>query len=205
MRQADGSWALAVARAETLNAIRFLNESRLFKDSDLPREKASLVSSRDEQRFRIERSLSRELEQTLTRMEGVLEARVHLNLPVVDPLFGQPLDKNARGGASALLAVSKEFAKKPDEIAALIAGAAGLNAASVTVLLDSGETGRAEAVGAFAAEDPPSGPDKLLPRSRAGGGHKAHAAALLTLAGMLFLGWLMIRRRKTEVWETIDE
>ena len=139
VRQADSGWALSVSSSNARQAIGYLIDSRAMrrpgKGDD---EKASLVSSREEQRFRYERSVSRELEATLAGIEGVLEARVHLNLPLADPLFGTVSGRAGEGTASVLLVTSGELRLSKDEVAALVAQAVGINSQKVAVLVSAG-------------------------------------------------------------------
>ena len=135
VRQADGRWALAVEKDAALPALKLLSDSRLLRAAGRePQSKPSMVSSREEQRFQYERSLSSSIEQTLFAIDGVLDARVHLNLPPLDPLFGQPLSKEA-GSASVLLVTSPGVILPEEKVQALVAGASGIAAAKISVLL----------------------------------------------------------------------
>jgi len=134
VKQADGSWAIAVDSADTVPALRAVSDSRLLRDSqEVPPEKGSLMSSREDQRFRYERALSRELEATLNNIPHVLESRVHLNLPMVDPLFGQKLD-NSPGSASVLLVVKEDSVSRQD-VAAVLAGASGIPFKDISIMV----------------------------------------------------------------------
>ena len=133
--QPDGRWAIAVPQAEVTRALGYLDSRRILsvrdsKNAGTP--KGSLIPSREEQRFRYERSMSGSLEESLSAMPGVLEARVHLNLPDEDPLFGS--QTQAKGSGSVLLVVDERFAALDGEIAALVGGAAGLSTDVVRVL-----------------------------------------------------------------------
>jgi hypothetical protein len=68
----------------------------------------------------------------LNTLTGVLEAHVHVNLPEHDPLLGRKRDVGGTG--SVLLVIDDRFGVKDEEISALVAGAAGVPAGSVTVL-----------------------------------------------------------------------
>lgn len=93
-----------------------------------------MLSSREEQRFQFERALSRELESTLGALDGVFEARVHLNLPPIDPIFGQQLSPT-KGTASVLLLVGADFSAHLTEISSMVAGASGIPIGGVSVLV----------------------------------------------------------------------
>jgi type III secretion protein J len=139
IKQADGRWALAVAKRDVMTAIKYLSRARLLQRTTPNRkERGRMIPSREDQRFEFERALSREIEYTLTSVEGVLEARVHLNLPVRDPLFGRPLDEQAGGTASVLLVATPDFALSKEEISLLVSGASGVAPNAIAVLLSGG-------------------------------------------------------------------
>lgn len=140
VRQADGKWTISVASADALPAIRYLDQSRLFRDkSSQPKERSGLVSSREDQRFTFERALSREIEQTLYSMEGVLDARVHLNLPVRDPLFGRRIKDGAPGSGSVLLVAGESFSFSKEDVGEMVGSAAGVNSSRISVLINISE------------------------------------------------------------------
>jgi type III secretion protein J len=130
-KQADGKWAIAVPKGEEIRALQFIDDSRMLREpSPSFADKGSMISSRDDQRFKYERAISGEIESTIASIRGVLEARVHLNMPPTDPLFGQPLN-NARGTASVLVVGSDGLALSEGEIANLVAGASGIPRESI--------------------------------------------------------------------------
>lgn len=136
-KQPDGKWSLSLPSEQASRAIQYLTENRLVKEeaSKLP-DKGGLMLSREEQRFRYERLLSREIENTLSGVGAVLQARVHLNLPIIDPLFGQNVD-NSKSSASVLLVVGKSNVDK-SEVSALVAGASGIPASAISVTISNG-------------------------------------------------------------------
>lgn len=136
-KQTDGKWSLSVEKADSLKALKYLQSMKLLGTSEknLP-EKSSVISSKEDQRFNYERALSREIETTLANIEGVLIARVHLNLPQVDPVFNQRL-RNDKGSGSVLIIATKDLSHKPEEIALLVGGASGIDAANVSILLSN--------------------------------------------------------------------
>lgn len=131
----NGKWGITVEKSEAIKAIKYLTDARMFKSTtaDYP-EKTSIISSRDDMRFKFERSLSHELERTLLGMAGVLEARVHLNLPNTDPIFGNRLP-NAQGSGSVLIVITPGFAANVGQITELIGGAAGVDKSAINVLV----------------------------------------------------------------------
>jgi flagellar M-ring protein FliF len=141
VRQADGTWAIQVDEADHIGALKALSAARMLRNVE-PREERgnSLLVGREEQRFRHERALSAEIERTLSSVPLVLESRVHLNLPAVDPLFGQRLERT-QGSASVLL-LSRGEGIDPKQIAAVVSGASGIPAESVAVMIQ-----RQEAIG----------------------------------------------------------
>ena len=133
--QPDGRWAIAVPRGDVTRALGYLDSRRILavRDSkNVGGAKGSLIPSREEQRFRYERSISGSLEESLAAMPGVLEARVHLNLPDEDPLFGSR--GPAKGSGSVLLVVDDRFSTNDGEISSLVGGAAGIPIDAVRVL-----------------------------------------------------------------------
>jgi len=133
--QPDGRWAISVARGEIVTALAYLDTNRVLA----PRSsavhatgKGGFVPSREEQWFRYERSVAVSIEDSLGAVQGVLEARVHLNLPETDPLFGTR--KELTGSGSVLLVVDTRYGAKDEEISSLVSGAAGIPASKVTVL-----------------------------------------------------------------------
>jgi len=138
VRQADGTWAISVSTSDSLPAIRHLNESRIIRDTAAGlNTRSGIIGSREDQRFRFERALSKEIESTLSSIEGVLESRVHLNIPPVDPLFGRRLN-DATGSASVLVVASSTSAVSREEVVALVAGASGIAADVISVLISQG-------------------------------------------------------------------
>ena len=134
-RQSDGRWMISVERTESMPALAQLERERLLKEEEKRgAESSSLISSRETQRFSFERSLSGEIEKTLEGIEGVLEARVHLNLPQTDPLFGTRV-QGEKGSASVLLLTDRLYNQEKAAIAGIVAGASGVAASEVSVLV----------------------------------------------------------------------
>jgi type III secretion protein J len=133
-QQSDGRWAITVPAGEAAGALRHLEEVRMFKDfgDDIGAE-PSIMASREEQRFHYERAMSRELERTLGTLGGVLEARVHLHMPQSDPFLSSG-ESSAGGSASVLLIVAANERIPHDDVAAVIAGAAGIARDRVAVM-----------------------------------------------------------------------
>ncbi len=146
--QSDGRWAIAVSADEVLSALSFLDSHRVLASRDTdPKQKpqGGLVPSREEQWFRYERSVAKAIEESLATMRGVLEARVHLHLPESDPLFG--VRRDDRGSGSVLIVIDTVFSAKDEELAALVAGAAGISASNVRVLRSTASAAHDQTVG----------------------------------------------------------
>ncbi len=132
--EADGKFVLAVDSDQVISALRVIDHSRIVKtETTRPKSKSPLISGRAEERFQFERNLSAELEQTVSSIRGVLESRVHINLPPTDALLGLPKSKEG-GSASVLIVTEDESVVDSVSIAKLIGGAAGINPESVSVM-----------------------------------------------------------------------
>ncbi|HZU84438.1 MAG TPA: hypothetical protein VE987_16025, partial [Polyangiaceae bacterium] len=139
-RTAEGKWRVEVARDDVARALAVL------RDEELPRtappgvldalSKGALVPSEAAEHAQLIAGLAGDLERSLERVEGVLAARVHLNVPAPSPLrdLAPP-----RGSASVLL--EHRGSTPPlsaDSVQRLIAGGvAGLLPTDVTVVMVS--------------------------------------------------------------------
>ncbi len=133
-KQADGRWSLSLPESQVAEGIRSLDAHRLLKDEPhLVNDSNSFLGSSENERFKFERALSREIEATLSALPKVLQARVHLNLPHTDPLFGLKSD-NAEGSASVMLISGSSDLDKAD-ITALVAGASGIKPEKISVVV----------------------------------------------------------------------
>jgi type III secretion protein J len=86
----DGQWSVAVDPASFSKAIQMLRAKGLpredFANLGTLFEKKGLVSSPTEERARLIYGLSQELSHTVSEIDGVVQARVHLAMPEADPL-----------------------------------------------------------------------------------------------------------------------
>lgn len=206
--QSDGRWAISVPRDKVLPALSFLDTHRVLSSREgdpKPKSQSGLVPSREEQWFRYERSVSQSIEDSLTTMQGVLEARVHLHLPESDPLFGTRRDD--RGSGSVLMVIDPRFQAKDEELAALVAGAAGISATQVRVLRSTAPAARHESPAEVAVVEPlearpaVSGDQVPIDLSRAASDSTVTrrvevGIASVVGAGIAALGALLVRRRK---------
>ena len=136
--QADGAWSIVVPQADSVRAMQTLSNRRMLRKAPPVRKSSSsMLASREEQNLQYERSLSAEMEYTLTAMPGVLDARVHLNLPERDPLLGEVLDTHANTSGSVLLVLGDRAPVNDDDIQRLVSGASGIPADKIAVLRTS--------------------------------------------------------------------
>lgn len=140
LSQSDGRWTIAVAKREVVPALRVLEFQRVLPSPSprgAPLSKGGFIPSREERLFRHERAMSEALEDSLTAIPGVLEARVHLNLPAEDPLLGA--SRTPAGSGSVLLLVDDSWNARDDDVAHLVGGAAGVPSGAVKVLRSRAE------------------------------------------------------------------
>jgi type III secretion protein J len=148
-----GAWSVEVPAADAARAHRLLAEHELPRARapgfDEVFAKSSMVPTPAEEHARWQHALAGELARSIECLDGVLEARVHLGLPVADPLRPETnsapraavLVKCRPGGCEALRALT-------GDLRALVAGAAeGLEPAAVSLVI---------APGAAAAPAPPA-------------------------------------------------
>ncbi|HEY6460488.1 MAG TPA: hypothetical protein VIY73_10070 [Polyangiaceae bacterium] len=136
----EGKWRVEVSRDDLPRALE------LMREEGLPRPtppgvldavgKGSLVPSEAAEHAQLVAGMAGDLEKSLEDVDGVLRARVHLNLPSPSPLRDAPV---VRGSASVLL---EHLGSTPplsaESVQRLVAGAvAGLLPADVTVVLVS--------------------------------------------------------------------
>jgi type III secretion protein J len=136
----EGKFRVTVARDDTPRALT------LMRDEALPRprsqglldamDKGALVPGQATEHAQLVVGLAGELERSLEGVDGVLSARVHLNVPAPDPLRDGPLPK-----ATASVLVEHRGSTPPipsDAVQRLVAGGvAGLAPADVSVVLVS--------------------------------------------------------------------
>ena len=135
--QSDGSWALSVARKDAISALSSLSNARVFRRMDTTRSElaSGMLPTRETQRFQYERALASDIESTLMALNGVLESRVHLNLPPTDPIFGRTTEEDSGFSGSVLLITDQGFQERHEDIQVLVAAAAGLNPENIAVLI----------------------------------------------------------------------
>jgi len=120
-----GAYKISVARADVARAVSLLDRHDLpaatgkglaetFADR-------SLIASPDEERARLQAALATELERTLAALPNVASARVHVALPMPDPLGVEPV--HARPTAAALLKTRGPLTVTGEQLRRLIASA----------------------------------------------------------------------------------
>ncbi len=180
-------WNIRVSTNLVARALTAIEESRvLVRDLERFKEQSSgVVQSREERGRWAERQQAWGLEQTLERIPGVREARVHLRL-VEESSFGfsKPQEKES---ASILLVVAEERESLKEEARKIISGGTGMTAESVLVITSL-------AVRPFLHS-------KELPLEPPEG---SQASVVLLLLGLIFillsiaLGWVRGRRLTDE-------
>lgn len=201
--QPDGRWAIAVPREKIVPALAFLDANRVLnqRGANVPTtNKRSLVPGREEQRFQYERSVALSIEDSLSAIQGVLEARVHLNLPETDPLFGTR--KEDAGSGSVLLVVDSRFTAQDGDISSLVAGAAGIPSTKINVLRSVALPQVATSTSTISSRSDtdiaiPGGSSLPHVSDTAGWTMNSHvqAAVLVSILGLGVFGMLARRRR----------
>ena len=134
-QQADGNWALYVAGEKKIKALKYIQDKRIFHSrKSYQRPSSGLILNPEEQRFLFERKLSSEIENTLVNIDGILDARVHLNLPNRDPILAS-LGREKPGGSGSVLVVGSESLKMDAiQIANLVGGASGIESKKISIV-----------------------------------------------------------------------
>lgn len=211
-KQSDGTWAVTVASGESMRALQYLDKTRLLKkEHPNQRDNLSLVSSREDQRFHFERALSREIESTIASLEGVFEARVHLNIAPKDPLFGTAVKSSKTESGSVLLIVAPEFSISRSDLAEMVSGASGIPAEKISVLLSVSEIISVEATPVVLAQAGQSSGGAIWRRFT--GGATSFSATTVSYAlliaaiglGVLFYSSRWCEKRKIERLSTLLE
>jgi type III secretion protein J len=143
---AEGKWRVSVARDDVPRALS------VMRDEELPRPeppgvldavgKGSLVPSEAAEHAQLVAGIAGDLERSLERVDGVLSARVHLNVPAASPLRDlRDLRDTAPPHGSASVLLEHRGSTPPlsaDSVQRLVAGGvAGLLPTDVAVVMVS--------------------------------------------------------------------
>ncbi len=179
--QRGSSWSVGVSSPDVTTALSLLDSKRVIRRPRHAPSSSSLIQSREERTYFVERTLSTGLEQTLERIPGMLEARVHIKL-AEKPSYSQ--SKKKRGGsASVLLIQSTSVDTDLQAVKELVAGASGLSEASIAVVTVV-ENPKLEPTSPEPAEQntQPTFKEKITTSIR------SHRSIILSFALVLFLG-----------------
>lgn len=133
-RRSGALWNVRVDAAHVAKALATIDASRILV-RDLTRfteQGSGLVPSRGERVRAEERERARGLEQTLERMPGVLEARVHLTGGGDEPF--RPLKENENRSGSVFLVTETELPEIVERARQLVAGGAGISNERVAII-----------------------------------------------------------------------
>lgn len=142
-------WSISVRNGDVTRALAGLEASRVLR-RELQRsvEAGSSLMQSPEERFQhLERNTAWNLEQTLERMPLVLEARVHLSLQ--REVLGDAMFSDQKSTASVLIISATPERVDETEVQRLVAGASGLSAPGVTVVVAKANTDLVPATSSF--------------------------------------------------------
>jgi type III secretion protein J len=132
----SGLWNVSTSKSESIKAIAYLENNRLqIKPANNSKKSNSAFSTIQDNHIANTKNLASELENSLSSINQILEARVHLNIPLADPIFGEK--EKVQGSASVLLLTKENSKINVSDIQNLVAGAAGINANTVNVLISN--------------------------------------------------------------------
>jgi len=138
----DGRFRIVVSRDDATSAISVLSAEELPRTHAPPPPEASFVASPEAERAARIAAVAAQIERTLASIDGVLDARVLLDIPSIDPLTAALVpapNAAAAPHATASVLVRHRGAAPPvaaDDLRRLVAGAvSGLAASDVAVVL----------------------------------------------------------------------
>jgi len=137
--QNEGHFKLVVSRDDATLAISVLAGEELPRAKPAAPKDPGLVSSPEADRAARILATSAQIERSLSSIEGVLDARVHLDVPTVDPLLAAVAGTTSSSKATASVLVRHRGNNPPilaDDIRKLVSGGvSGLAPADVAVVL----------------------------------------------------------------------
>jgi len=135
-KREGAAWRIDVPSDVATDALSTMDYQRLTPErsaSSLPDSTGSLMESREERSFNLERRISLELAQTLERMPGVLEARVHLYRQIPRSPFSS--ESLTHSSASVLLLSDMTSQADSERVKMIVSGASGIGAESISVVV----------------------------------------------------------------------
>lgn len=140
-RQKSGEgFSIKVDSNKAEEALRLISSKGLLR---LPEERERLdlspMAAHEEQVFALERAQSRQIEKTLLRLRGVVDARVHLNRVWQETIFGAQSGASSQASASALLITAPGVTLNTSDVSSLISGSSGIPAERVVVIAAEAE------------------------------------------------------------------
>lgn len=132
--KSKNGWQISVSTDLLSKALAVIEDSKVLKTRESRTKDSSnaMLQSREQREQLLEQDRALEIESTLERIPGVLEARVHLYLPENSNL-GLGAKQNPKSGSVFLIAKSKEVDRA--HVAQLVAGAVGIQAQAISVML----------------------------------------------------------------------
>lgn len=144
-KKLNGSkWTVVVDKKDLSSSLQVIEHSRLFvKERDESKQSSrGLIQSREERAHYLEVDLAKDIEGTLERIPGILEARVHLNIEERDPLKLNL--KESKSTASALIIKEERFKIDEKKVSQILSGASGISEESISVVFANSEMGNLE-------------------------------------------------------------
>jgi len=196
--QKDGLFAVTVNEADFAEAVMLIDRSGLPKPdfasmTDVLNDDR-LIASPSEERARLNYALSQELSRTVSEIEGVISARVHLATPSNEPLAR----RDSKSSASVAIHHRSDFgaAGVVPRIKVLVANAVnGLDYDNVSIALfptsdGSFQTPAQGGTGVYEFQDPNAdGPQAVATPAKFGGGPNgvSPATAVIMAGGLIVL------------------
>ena len=95
----EGTWDVAVVESRFADAVNLLNKAGLPRNDHMGIgevfKKTGMISSPSEERIRFMDALAQDLAKTISGIEGVVDARVHIVLPENDPFARHVMPSSA--------------------------------------------------------------------------------------------------------------
>lgn len=131
----EGSlWSIKVSQSKVTLALKYLQDARLLESEGRKKAQSSssFIQNNQERNRNLGNQIAGELETTLERFPQVVEAHVHLNIAGKKLLMSE---EQKKGSASVLLVSKQPENISSKDIQQIVAGAAGLKALDVSVVV----------------------------------------------------------------------